>query len=71
VTKIISRGDKEEFTMISVTEFAKRMGISKGTSRDWIRTGVLKPGRHFIKVQRIYLIQWSSALLNELKQNTL
>jgi hypothetical protein len=70
VSEIATHSDKEDFTMISATEFAERLKISIGTVRNWIRNGTLKPGRDYIKIRRIYRIIWGGELLRQMKENT-
>lgn len=42
-----------DFQMIGIMEFACRMGVCANTVRNWIEDGRLKPGVHFLRVNRI------------------
>ncbi|QEM68924.1 helix-turn-helix domain-containing protein [Geobacter sp. FeAm09] len=36
--------------MLSIEQFAARMGVGRTTIYEWIKSGHLLPGRHYIKI---------------------
>ncbi|RNC67302.1 MAG: hypothetical protein ED859_15250 [Desulfuromonadales bacterium] len=61
--------DQQPIEMIDLATFAERMGIAESTAWKWIRNGKLKPGRHFIKLDRIIRFAWGQELINRLMED--
>jgi hypothetical protein len=54
-----------EFELLDIQEYRKRMKVSRTTVFNWISTGALIPGRHFIKQVRVLRFLWSLQLVQE------
>jgi len=57
--------------IIDLATFAERMGVAETTAWKWIRNGKLKPGRHFIQIDRIIRFSWGQELINRLHEDCL
>jgi len=60
----------EQIEIISLEEFAKRMGVARTTVFEWIKRGKLLPGRHFIKMGRVIRFEWGPDLLKKLYEDS-
>ena len=58
------------FELLTVEEFAERMKISRSQVYNWIKTGFLKPGQHFIRRGRTIRFPWTSTLLERLMEDS-
>lgn len=54
--------------VLTTMEFAKRCKVGRTKVFQWIRDGVLVPGKHFIKVDRIIRFYWRDDILFSLEQ---
>ncbi len=52
--------------LLNVESFAKRLNISRTKVFEWKRTGILKPGHHYIKRGRILRFIWDLDLIREI-----
>jgi excisionase family DNA binding protein len=52
--------------LLSTEEFAARMKVSRSTVFEWIKTGRLEAGRHFLRVGRTIRFPWGPELLQML-----
>ena len=59
------------FEIVDIEGFADRMGVSRTTVFEWIKVGVLQPGRHFIKIGRVIRFAWGERLLQHLHEDSL
>lgn len=57
--------------IIDLSTFAERMRVAETTVRKWIRNGRLKPGRHFIRIDRVIRFAWGPELINRLHEDCL
>lgn len=48
-----------ENEVLTAEEFAQKLRIGRSTLFGWLQQGVLKPGKHFIKVGRVLRFIWS------------
>jgi predicted DNA-binding transcriptional regulator AlpA len=58
-----------EIEMLDVEKFAAKLQVSRATIFEWIKKGILKPGRHFFRVRRVLRFPWSAAAVNCLMQD--
>lgn len=56
--------------MIDTAEFAKRMNIPLTEARRAIRTGQLKPGRHYVVIGTAVRFSWGEALIDKLFEDS-
>lgn len=56
--------------ILSIEQFAERMQISRTTVFDWIKKGILKTGRHYIKIGRVIRFEWGQDLLDKLREDS-
>lgn len=49
--------------ILTPEEFAQRLKIGRSTLFEWIRNGVLVPGRHFVKIGRVLRFSWNDDVL--------
>jgi len=61
---------QEPIEIISLEEFAKRMGVARTTVFEWIKRGKLLPGRHFMKIGRVIRFEWGPDLLKKLYEDS-
>jgi predicted DNA-binding transcriptional regulator AlpA len=61
---------QEPIEIISLEEFAKRMGVARTTVFEWVKRGKLLPGRHFIKIGRVIRFEWGPDLLKKLYEDS-
>ena len=52
--------------LLPAEEYAKRFCVSRTTVFEWKKSGILSPGRHYIKIGRTLRFVWSSELIREL-----
>jgi len=52
--------------LLPVEEYAKRFCVSRTTVFKWKKSGILRPGRHFIKIGRTLRFVWSFELVRDL-----
>lgn len=57
--------------LISIEEFATRMGVSRTTAFAWIKNGDLQPGRHFIRIGRVIRFAWGEELIRRLHEDSI
>ena len=57
--------------ILTPEEFASRLRIGRSTMFEWVRHGILQPGRHYIKVGRILRFIWSDDLVTSLAEATM
>ena len=55
--------------MLSISEFAKRIGVCSNTVRKWISSGKLIVGEHYLNVGRVYRFAWSSTCVEKLMRD--
>lgn len=60
----------ESIEIIDLEEFAKRMSVARTTVFEWIKTGKLLPGRHFIRMGRVIRFEWGPDLLKKLYEDS-
>ncbi|MDD2542483.1 MAG: helix-turn-helix domain-containing protein [Desulfuromonadaceae bacterium] len=56
--------------MLTIEQFAERMLVSRTTLYDWIKSGHLLPGRHFIKIGNTIRFVWGSDLFQKLLEDS-
>ena len=65
----ISRSKADSLEIITLEEFALRMLVGETTVWKWIRNGHLKPGRHFIQIERVIRFHWCRELIDRLQED--
>lgn len=55
--------------MIGIVEFARRLGVCPNTVRNWIDSGRLKPGVHFLRVNRVLRFPADRASLEKIMRD--
>jgi len=53
--------------ILTPDEFAQRLKIGRTTLFEWIRNGVLVPGKHYVRIGRILRFLWSDDVLISLE----
>lgn len=56
--------------MLSIDQFAAKMGVSRTTVYEWFKSGYLSPGRHYIKIGKTTLFAWGAELLQKLHEDS-
>jgi excisionase family DNA binding protein len=56
--------------MLSIEDFANRMGVGRTTIYDWLKSGSLRPGRHCIKIGGTIRFPWGTELLQKLLEDS-
>lgn len=56
--------------MITAEEFALRLKVSRSTVFDWMRRGILRQGRHFVRIGRVVRFVWSEELVARLLEDS-
>jgi len=56
--------------LLSIEEFARRMGMSSTTVKDWKKKGWLKPGRHYTQIGRKVWFEWGPELIGKLAEDS-
>ena len=59
----------EPLTMVSLAEFARRMGVCPNTVRAWIAAGRLLEGAHFLRAGRLIRFPWGRELVERLMRD--
>jgi hypothetical protein len=54
--------------ILTPIEFAERLKIGRSKLFEWMRDGVLVPGKHFVKIDRIVRFYWSDDILFTLEK---
>lgn len=54
--------------ILTTIEFAGRLKIGRSKLFEWMRDGVLVPGKHFVKIDRIVRFYWSDDILFTLEK---
>lgn len=52
--------------LLSAEEFAARMKVGRSTVFEWIKTGKLEAGKHFLRIERTIRFPWGPELLQSL-----
>jgi hypothetical protein len=55
--------------ILTLEEFAEKMKVGETTVWKWIRSGKLRPGRHFIQYDRVIRFHWCTALIDRLHED--
>lgn len=55
--------------IITLEQFAERMQVGETTVWKWIKTGKLRPGRHFIQIDRVIRFHWCRELVERLLED--
>ena len=56
--------------VLTPEEFAERLKIGRSTLFEWLRKGVLIPGKHYFRVGRVLRFIWSDELIISLLDQT-
>jgi excisionase family DNA binding protein len=56
--------------MLSIEQFAAKMGVGRTTIYDWIKSGHLLPGRHYVKIGGTIRFPWGPELLQRLSEDS-
>ena len=51
--------------LLPAEEYAKRFCVSRTTVFEWKKSGILTPGRHYIKIGRTLRFVWYSGLIRD------
>jgi excisionase family DNA binding protein len=57
--------------MLSIEEFAAKMSVGRTTVHEWLKSGRLRPGRHFIKIGGTIRFIWGAELLQRLLEDSI
>lgn len=68
---MIKSTEQHAIEIIDLATFAGRMQVAETTVWKWIRSGKLKPGRHFIKFDRVIRFAWGAELIDRLLEDSL
>jgi hypothetical protein len=60
------RNKADEFILLDFREYAKRLAVSRSTVYNWMSSGVLVPGHHYIKRGHVLRFFWSLHLVQEI-----
>jgi hypothetical protein len=63
--------DHQAIEIIELATFAERMKVAETTVWKWIRNGRLRPGRHFIQIDRVIRFAWGAELIYRLHEDCL
>lgn len=55
--------------MVSLAEFARRMGVCPNTVRSWIAAGKLLEGVHFLRAGRVIRFPWGQEYMDRLMRD--
>lgn len=56
--------------ILTAEEFAQRLKIGRSSLFEWVRKGVLIPGKHYFKVGRVLRFVWADTVIVDLLQQT-
>ena len=56
--------------ILTAEEFAQRLKIGRSSLFEWMRKGVLIPGKHYFKLDRVLRFVWSETVITDLLQQT-
>ena len=57
--------------MLSIEQFAEKMAVGRTTVHDWIKSGCLLPGRHYIKLGGTARFPWGPELFQRLLEDSM
>ena len=57
--------------LISISEFAAKIGAGRSTIYEWIKKGRLLPGRHFLKIGKKTRFEWGANLIGKLHEDSI
>lgn len=61
---------KFQAEMLTVEQFANRMAVGKTTVYDWVKSGQLVAGRHYIRIAGTTRFPWGADLLQRLLEDS-
>jgi len=64
-----SRIEQPALEIITLEQFATRMQVGETTVWKWIRSGRLRPGRHYIQIERVIRFHWCRDLVERLHED--
>lgn len=56
--------------LLTPTEFAAKLKVGRSTLFDWLRQGLLVPGKHYFKVGRVLRFVWDDNTIATLLEAT-
>jgi hypothetical protein len=56
--------------ILTAEEFAQRLKIGRSSLFEWMRKGILIPGKHYFKLDRVLRFVWSETVITDLLQQT-
>jgi len=59
----------ESLEIITLEQFALKMQVGESTGWKWIKSVRLKPGRHYIQIERVSRLHWCRALMDRLLED--
>jgi excisionase family DNA binding protein len=57
--------------MLSIEQFAERMGVGRTTVHGWIKSGSLRSGRHYFRIGGTVRFIWGTELFQKLLEDSL
>ncbi len=57
--------------MLSIEQFANKMGVRRTTVYEWLKSGHLVSGRHFIRIGSTTRFPWGPELVQKLFEDSL
>lgn len=52
--------------LLTLEQFAERLGISRSTAYSWLAEGHLVAGKHVVRIKRVIRVLWNTELLTHL-----
>lgn len=59
-----------QIEMLSIEQFAERMGVKRTTIYEWFKSGYLRPGRHYLRIGRTVRFPWGPELVQKLYEDS-
>lgn len=56
--------------MLSIEQFAERMAVGRTTVYEWIKSGYLVAGRHYVRLGSTVRFAWGNDLLKKLLEDS-
>ncbi|SEA16032.1 hypothetical protein SAMN05660420_01426 [Desulfuromusa kysingii] len=54
--------DFDNCDLLTVEDFAEKMKVAKSTAHDWIASGELVDGKHYVRIRSVIRILWPTVI---------